>query len=487
MEKEEKEQLAIRREALKGDDNFLLSIGFFFTFVVLERGLFVIDVILIALGAYFAVKRSAGIRNEVIASWVKSSGMLLAAYGVAGIVVTLSFGVVWGGGLAGLIVLIAGCKHLGALQQVGNSLCSRGMLQYLRYWQQTYILWSVIAFLVKDTSSVVYISLALTILLAKNHAGMLNDVKLTFFRSVGAEWSAPDDMEDSHYCDEKKVLCVGGVVLGILSVLIADSQLSISVSGLWDVFNKNLGGPALVSPILFVVMFLLYERIDRFVLKVDKGDKSYERSGNMRLLGSVALGLWSFLCLLFGEDANVYLIASFCVILCVVFAYEDTPKEARWLFGVPAEKIEVLIHPQSIVHSGVEFVDGGVKAQLGVPDMKLPIQYAFSYPDRLPLQGDRLDLFRQPLEFFRPDVEKFQCLQLAYESIRKGGNMPCIVNAANEIVNLAFREGRCSFLGMGEVIEKTMQRATFDAKPDYEVYLQTDAEARRLATELLTE
>lgn len=161
--------------------------------------------------------------------------------------------------------------------------------------------------------------------------------------------------------------------------------------------------------------------------------------------------------------------------------------EARWLFGVPAEKIEVLIHPQSIVHSGVEFVDGGVKAQLGVPDMKLPIQYAFSYPDRLPLQGDRLDLFRQPLEFFRPDVEKFQCLQLAYESIRKGGNMPCIVNAANEIVNLAFREGRCSFLGLGEVIEKTMQRATFDAKPDYEVYLQTDAEARRLATELLTE
>lgn len=161
--------------------------------------------------------------------------------------------------------------------------------------------------------------------------------------------------------------------------------------------------------------------------------------------------------------------------------------EARWLFGVPAKKIEVLIHPQSIVHSGVEFVDGGVKAQLGVPDMKLPIQYAFSYPDRLPLQGDRLDLFRQPLEFFRPDVEKFQCLQLAYESIRKGGNMPCIVNAANEVVNLAFREGRCSFLGMGEVIEKTMQRATFDAKPDYEVYLQTDAEARRLATELLTE
>ena len=161
--------------------------------------------------------------------------------------------------------------------------------------------------------------------------------------------------------------------------------------------------------------------------------------------------------------------------------------EARWLFGVPAEKIEVLIHPQSIVHSGVEFVDGGVKAQLGVPDMKLPIQYAFSYPERLPLQGKRLDLFRQPLEFFRPDVEKFPCLGLAYEAIRQGGNMPCIVNAANEVVNLAFREGRCSFLGMGKIIEKTMQRTTFDAKPDYETYLQTDTEARRVATELLTE
>lgn len=159
--------------------------------------------------------------------------------------------------------------------------------------------------------------------------------------------------------------------------------------------------------------------------------------------------------------------------------------EARWLFGVPAEKIEVLIHPQSIVHSGVEFADGGVKAQLGIPDMKLPIQYAFSYPDRLPLQNPRLDLFPQPLEFFRPDVEKFPCLGLAYEAIRRGGNMPCIVNAANEVVNLAFREGRCSFLGMGDIIAKTMEHTTFDAKPDYEVYLQTDAEARRVATEWL--
>lgn len=159
--------------------------------------------------------------------------------------------------------------------------------------------------------------------------------------------------------------------------------------------------------------------------------------------------------------------------------------EARWLFGVPAEKIEVLIHPQSIVHSGVEFVDGGVKAQLGVPDMKLPIQYAFSYPDRLPLQGDRLDLFRQPLEFFRPDVEKFQCLQLAYESIRKGGNMPCIVNAANEVVVASFLKDGISFLGMSDVIEKTMEQAAFVANPSYEDYVATDEEARRIASELV--
>ena len=162
--------------------------------------------------------------------------------------------------------------------------------------------------------------------------------------------------------------------------------------------------------------------------------------------------------------------------------------EAKWLFGIDPEKIEIVVHPESIIHSAVQYTDGAVKAQLGVPDMRLPIQYAFSFPQRLPLKGERLDLFKtQDLQFFEPDYKKFKCLQLCFDAIRKGGNMPCIVNAANEIVNLAFREGRCSFLGMGEVIEKTMQRATFDAKPDYEVYLQTDAEARRLATELLTE
>lgn len=159
--------------------------------------------------------------------------------------------------------------------------------------------------------------------------------------------------------------------------------------------------------------------------------------------------------------------------------------EAKWLFGVPAEKIQVLIHPQSILHSAVQFADGAVKGQLGVPDMRLPIQYAFSFPKRLHLNGDRLDLFKQPLEFFEPDIEKFKCLAMAYEAIHRGGNMPCIVNAANEIVNAAFRQGKCSFLDMGDIIEKTMQRATFDANPDYDVYVRTDAEARAIARELL--
>lgn len=159
--------------------------------------------------------------------------------------------------------------------------------------------------------------------------------------------------------------------------------------------------------------------------------------------------------------------------------------EAKWLFGVEADKIQVLVHPQSIVHSAVQFVDGAVKAQLGVPDMRLPIQYAFSFPERLPLNGERLNLFSQPLEFFEPDMQKFRCLHMAYESIRKGGNMPCIVNAANEVVNEAFRKDRCGFLDMGDIIERTMQKATFIAKPTYDDYFATDVEARRIAGEML--
>lgn len=159
--------------------------------------------------------------------------------------------------------------------------------------------------------------------------------------------------------------------------------------------------------------------------------------------------------------------------------------EAKWLFGVEADKIQVLVHPQSIVHSAVQFRDGGVKAQLGVPDMRLPIQYAFSFPERLPLNGDRLDLFRQPLEFFEPDMEKFRCLSMAYESIRRGGNVPCIMNAANEVVNEAFRHDRCGFLQMADIIEATMQRATFIAQPTYDDYIASDAEARRIAASML--
>lgn len=159
--------------------------------------------------------------------------------------------------------------------------------------------------------------------------------------------------------------------------------------------------------------------------------------------------------------------------------------EAKWLFGVPVEKIQVLIHPQSIVHSAVQFVDGSVKAQLGVPDMRLPIQYAFSFPERLHLEGDRLDLFQRPLEFFQPDMEKFRCLALAFEAIRQGGNMPCILNAANEVVNEAFRRNQCGFLQMAEVVEQTMQRATYDASPTLDTYFSTDAEARAIARELL--
>lgn len=159
--------------------------------------------------------------------------------------------------------------------------------------------------------------------------------------------------------------------------------------------------------------------------------------------------------------------------------------EAKWLFGVDVDKIQVLVHPQSIVHSAVQFVDGAVKAQLGVPDMRLPIQYAFSYPDRLHLNGGRLNLFEHPLEFFEPDIEKFRCLALAYEAMRKGGNMPCILNAANEIVNRGFLDDKCGFLDMPRIIEETMARVAFDANPSYDTYIATDAEARRVATELM--
>lgn len=159
--------------------------------------------------------------------------------------------------------------------------------------------------------------------------------------------------------------------------------------------------------------------------------------------------------------------------------------EARWLFGVPAEKIQVLVHPQSIVHSAVQYVDGSVKAQLGVPDMRLPIQYAFSFPQRLHMSGERLDLFKHKLEFYEPDMEKFRCLAMAYEALRQGGNVPCIVNAANEVVNAAFRKDQCGFLEMGDIIAETVQRMPVIQAPTLEDLLSTDAEARRVAAGMI--
>ncbi len=160
--------------------------------------------------------------------------------------------------------------------------------------------------------------------------------------------------------------------------------------------------------------------------------------------------------------------------------------EAKWLFGVPVEKIEVLVHPQSIVHSAVQFTDGAIKAQLGAPDMRLPIQYALSFPERLASDFPRADLFAlKNLTFEKPDVERFPNLALAYEAMRRGGNIPCVLNAANEVANLAFRENRCGFLQMSDIISETMAKAAFIAKPTYEDYVATDLEVRKIAEEMV--
>ena len=160
--------------------------------------------------------------------------------------------------------------------------------------------------------------------------------------------------------------------------------------------------------------------------------------------------------------------------------------EARWLFDIPVEKIQVLVHPQSVVHSAVQFVDGSVKAQLGTPDMRMPIQYALTYPERWTSNVPRLDLFAtQSLTFEEPDLKRFPNLALAYEAMNRAGNVPCILNAANEVVNLAFREGKCGFLQMSDIIAETMLKTTFIAEPTYEDYVLTDQEARKLALELL--
>lgn len=160
--------------------------------------------------------------------------------------------------------------------------------------------------------------------------------------------------------------------------------------------------------------------------------------------------------------------------------------EAKWLFGLTPEQIEVVVHPQSVIHSMVQFEDGAVKAQLGVPDMRLPIQYAFSYPQRLKASFDRLDFFQmRELTFEKPDTDRFPCLALAFEALRKGGNMPCIVNAANEIVNRAFIEDRIPYEKISEVIESAMLNVAFSSDSSLETYLQTDREAREYAKSLI--
>ena len=160
--------------------------------------------------------------------------------------------------------------------------------------------------------------------------------------------------------------------------------------------------------------------------------------------------------------------------------------EARWLFDIPVDRIQVLVHPQSIVHSAVQFVDGSVKAQMGAPDMRMPIQYALTYPERWQSKVPRLDLFAtHQLTFEEPDMQRFPNLQLAYDAIRQGGNMPCVLNAANEVVNLAFRENRCGFLQMSDVIARTMAQSNFIPQPTYEDYVLTDKQSRQIAKQSL--
>lgn len=161
--------------------------------------------------------------------------------------------------------------------------------------------------------------------------------------------------------------------------------------------------------------------------------------------------------------------------------------EAKWLFDVTPEQIEVVVHPQSVIHSMVQFADGSVKAQLGTPDMRLPIQYAFSYPQRLSLSSQRLDFSTlSSLTFEQPDPVRFRNLALSFEALERGGNMPCILNAANEVCVAAFLKERIGFLQMSDVIEQTMQRTSFITSPTYDDYVATDAAARRIAEELIT-
>lgn len=160
--------------------------------------------------------------------------------------------------------------------------------------------------------------------------------------------------------------------------------------------------------------------------------------------------------------------------------------EAKWLFGLTPEQIEVVVHPQSIVHSLVQFEDGSMKAQMGLPDMKLPIQYAFTYPDRLKTDFERFNFTKYPqLTFESPDTQTFKCLDLAYDAMNKGGNMACVLNAANEIAVNEFLNEQISFLQIPELIEEVMLKATFVSQPTLEDYIESDKEARSMALDFL--
>ena len=162
--------------------------------------------------------------------------------------------------------------------------------------------------------------------------------------------------------------------------------------------------------------------------------------------------------------------------------------EAAWLFNIPVDKIEVVVHPQSIIHSMVQFTDGSIKAQLGYPDMRVPIQYALSYPNRIDLNTKRISFPELgSLTFFAPDLEKFPCLAIAYESFRKGGNIPCAMNAANEVAVASFLKGEIKFTQIPLVIEKTIEKCNFVASPTVEDIFSTDRQSKERAQEVLTQ
>lgn len=162
--------------------------------------------------------------------------------------------------------------------------------------------------------------------------------------------------------------------------------------------------------------------------------------------------------------------------------------EAKWLFGLEPEQVDVIVHPQSVIHSLVQFEDGSIKAQMGVPDMKLPIQYALSYPSRLKNNFKRFDFINYPeLTFEKPDVATFRNLSLAFEALKQGGNMPCIINAANEMAVAGFLNRSIGFLAMSEVIEQCMQQMPYIASPVLDDYLNTDKETRIFAQNLIEE